>query len=176
MKINKTKLPDILIAGAFLSAGIIFFLNFSSCSNMGFLTAKSWSSVSKNHIGFMELGMIRVEKNADWDSLEAETRRLLPLMLAEKGYGLNKQENPQGNIPGYRIDAVLIEREYMENWKPRRSLSAEIIIRNAGAEENAPLAAGKALLLGNKSLSSSKVLYDLLQLALDRSLQALPKP
>ena len=176
MKINKTRCPDVFIVCAFLAAGIVFFLNFSSCSNMNILTAKSWSSGSKNIIAYIELGMIRVEKNNDWDSLEAETRRLLPLMLTEKGYSTNNIEIPDDNIPSYRIDAVLIEREYMENWKTRRSLSAEIIIHNTGTEDNAPLAAGKALLLGDKSLSSSKVLHDLLQLALDRAIQALPRP
>jgi hypothetical protein len=68
----------------------------------------------------------------------------------------------------------------MENWKTRRSLSAEILIfknetTGNSNEDTTPLAAGKALLSGTKSLSSSKTLYNLLQSALSNAIKALPK-
>ena len=182
-----------------VSTGIYFFLCLSSCSTLNIPYSKGWSPGSGTQSGTMELGMVRVDKNTDWDSVEAETRRLLLLLLAEKGYKQTIQET----VPEYRIDAVLIEREYMENWKTRRSLSAEIFIWKIeepkiesfneltfqalqalaigyGTEfysigEKAPLAAGKTLLSGGKSLSSSKDLHNLLKLALDRALKALPK-
>ena len=119
-----------------------------------------------------------MDKTADWDSVEDETRRLLPLLLAAAGYetpgasGGSGAENTAGASGGsLRVDAVLIEREYMENWKTRRSLSAEIrIFRNGG---EVPAAMGKALLAGSKSLSSSEVLHDLLKRALAGAFEAL---
>ncbi|MDR2662014.1 MAG: hypothetical protein LBC31_03355 [Treponema sp.] len=141
-----------------------------SCSTLVpfYPMGKGWPPESRKIRGSAELVAVRVDKNADWDSVEAETRRLLPLLLREKGY-------VQGTE--YRVEAVLIEREYMENWKTRRSLSAEVRIwSNNGYTEGAvPLSAGKALFLGKKNLSSSKVLNDLLKAALSRALRALAK-
>ncbi|MDR2662832.1 MAG: hypothetical protein LBC31_07545 [Treponema sp.] len=151
----------------FLSAVLPAFL--ASCSTVALFypLGKSWPPEGPKVLGSAQLGTIRVDKSADWDSVEAETRRLVPLLLREKGY----VEGPE-----YLIEVVLIEREYMENWKTRRSLSAEIRIReNGGTGEKAPVAAGKALFLGKKSLSSSKVLNDLLKAALSQALRALSK-
>ena len=143
-----------------------------SCSMLGIPSGQNWSPGSGKLLGFAETGTVRVDKNADWDSVEAETRRLLPLFLAEAGY---RQSAPDINVPGqmplYRVDAVLVEREFLENWKTRRSLSAEVII----LKNETPVAVGKAVLSGNKSLSSSTVLHDLLKLALSNALKALPK-
>jgi hypothetical protein len=155
--------PAILMAAILIIA--ILIAGFFSCSTLGLPSGQQWSPGSGKQIGTVELGTIRVDKNADWDSVEAEAGRLLSLLLAEAGY---KQNNP-GTAPEYRVDAVLIEREYMENWKTRRSLSAEVLIwkangtavPGAGEKKPAPVAAGKALLAGNKTLSSSGVLYDL---------------
>ncbi|MDR2211190.1 MAG: hypothetical protein LBO65_07000 [Spirochaetaceae bacterium] len=161
---------------------LLFFLG--SCSTLGFQPAAKGWPVPEEHLGTAELGNIRVDKNADWDSVEAETRRILPLLLAEQGYGPG---------PEYLVDAVIIEREYMENWKTRRSLSAEIRIwKNPGNRNHAgdpqdpphgedagqgklPLSAGTALLSGNRSLSSSRMLHRLLYMALTRALRELEK-
>jgi len=150
------------------AAGLLLIILLGSCSMLP--SGKSWSTVSKKQRDAVELGTIRVDKNADWDSVEAEARRFLPLCLAERGY--------IQNAPGksrYRVEAVVIEREYMENWKTRRSLSAEVLIWEQG-EKFLPLAAGKAVVSGTtKSLSSSKILQRMLRSALSRALGALPK-
>jgi hypothetical protein len=151
---------------------VIFFVSlclgawFFSCSTPGFSSSQNWSPALDKQLGAAEIGAIRVDKNADWDSVEAETRRLLPLLLSKAGYTHNAEEQE-----AFTVDAVLIEREYMENWKIRRSLSAEIVIR----KNNETIAAGKALLTGTKSLSSSKVLHKLLESALNGALKALGK-
>jgi hypothetical protein len=112
---------------------------------------------------------VRVDKNADWDSVEAETRRLLPLILTERKYPYSDTDENR-----YTVDIVLIEREYMENWKTRRSLSAEVMFFKQGG--TIPLSAGKAVLTGTKkSLSSSKVIYRLIISALSGALKGLPK-
>jgi len=150
------------------AAGLLLVLLVSSCSILPY--GKSWSTVPKKQRATVELGGVRVDKNADWDSVEAEARRFLPLLLAERGYVQNVPEESR-----YRVEAVLIEREYMENWKTRRSLSAEIVIWEQ-SEGILPLAAGKAVVSGTtKSLSSSKMIHRILGSALSSALGALPK-
>jgi hypothetical protein len=164
-RITKIKITGMITAFLVLQ---FFCSALISCSTLGLPSGKGWTSGPKKIMGTAELGTIRVDKNEDWDSVEAEAKRLLPLLLAEQGYV---------HGTAYRVNAVLIDREYMENWKTRRSLTAEIRIWKSAeyGEEKIPLAAGRALLSGKKSLSSSKVLHDLLKLALSRALKALPK-
>jgi hypothetical protein len=153
----------------FLTIGIFFII--SSCGSFGIPAGKSWSHNTKNGLIPFELGTVLVDKKADWDSVEAETKRLLPLIFLEQGHKLAYNQ-------AIKADAILIEREYLENWKTQRSISVEILIWNLqekSGEEKIYLGAGRALLSGNKSLSSSKVLYNLLKLALSNALKALPK-
>jgi len=149
------------------AAGLIITLLFYSCSS--FPSTRSWSAGSRTRKGNAELRTVRVDKNADWDSVEAETRRLLPLLLAEQGYPYSETSENH-----FLADIALIEREYMENWKTRRSLSAEVMLFMTG--ETIPLSAGKAVLSGTKkSLSSSKTLHKLIKSALSNALKGLPK-
>jgi hypothetical protein len=162
-------------------------IGFCSCSILGIPSGFNWSPGSGKKHGDIKVGTIRVDKNADWDSVEAETKRLLPLLLSQAGYGQASQKTDSLlPIIENKADVVLIEREYMKNWKTLRSLSAEVLIFECRIipdlndpsvliEEKNLLAAGKALLSGKKSFSSSKVLYDLLELALSNALKAMPK-
>ncbi|MDR2314175.1 MAG: hypothetical protein LBE02_06540 [Spirochaetaceae bacterium] len=165
------------LRGAPVVTGFLL-LMLGSCAALGLgPSARGWPAPEKK-LGAAEIQNIRVDKNADWDSVEAEVRRILPLLLAERGYDRG---------PQYRVDAVIIEREYTENWKTRRSLSVEIRIwENSGAPENSgplhgigedplPLAAGTALFSGNRSFSSSRILHRLLRLALSKALEELQK-
>jgi len=164
-KMNKEKMK---FAAGLSVAGLILIILLGSCSILP--SGKRWSTVSGKQVAAVEIGTIRVDKNADWDSVEAEGRRFLPLLLAEKGY---IQSAPERSA--YKVEAVLIEREYMENWKTRRSLSAEVMIWDKG-ESILPLAVGKAVLAGTvKTLSSSRVLHKMLNSALSNALGALPK-
>jgi hypothetical protein len=147
------------------AAGLFLVFAFCSCSALP--SGKNWSSASIAWLGTAELRTMRVDKNADWDSVEAEAKRLLPLLLAEKRY---LQSDTDENR--YLVDLVLIEREYMENWKTRRSLSAEFMFTTLDGK--IPLAAGKIIVSGTtKSLSSSKVLHDLIKSALSGALKGL---
>jgi hypothetical protein len=147
------------------AAGLITVFALNSCGTV----PADWSFVKGARSGSIELGTVRVDKYADWTSVEAEARRFLPLLLAEKGYIMSDTEENR-----YRIDAVLIEREYMEEWKTRRSLSAEILIWKRDQTE-LPLCAGGAVLTGSrKSLSSSKIVHDLLRSAIANAVKGLP--
>jgi len=150
------------------AAGLLLVLLVSSCSILP--SGGKWSFVPGRQVAAVEIGTIQVDKNAGWDSVEAEARRFLPLLLAEQGYIRSAPEKCS-----YRVEAVLIEREYMENWKTRRSLSAEILVWDKG-ESLLPLAVGKVVLSGTvRTLSSSKELYKMLSSALSSALGALPK-
>jgi hypothetical protein len=149
------------------AAGLIFIFLFCSCSTIP--SGKNWPSGSGARKGTAEVRTVRVDKNADWDSLEAETSRLLPFLLEKNGYPYSDSDENR-----YLVDLVLIERNYMENWKTRRSLSAEVLIIRPG--EKIPMSAGKAVLTDTaKSLSSSYILHVLLNRALSGALKGLPK-
>jgi hypothetical protein len=114
----------------------------------------------------MRIGIVRADKTADWNSLEREIEGLLPLLLLDQGY------LSAGEGADYRIDAVAIEREYLSGWLTKRSLSVEIRIWKDDGDA-LPLSAGRAVLSGDQSLASSKVLTRLLQLALSKALAGL---
>jgi hypothetical protein len=149
------------------AAGLFLAFLFCSCSALP--SGKSWSTASRARRGSAELRSVRVDKNADWDSVQAETSRLLPLLLAKRGYSYSDTDENR-----FITDVVLIEREYTENWKTRRSLSAEIMFFRPGG--SIPLSAGKVMLSGTKkSLSSSKVLHKLINTAFSKALKGLPR-
>jgi hypothetical protein len=139
----------------------------ASCASldMPFPSGKSWvQPVSPK--GHLRIGAISADKSSEWNSLEREMAGLLPLLLLEQGYAA-------AETAGCRIDASVIEREYLSGWKTKRSLSAEIRIWKEGEEQ--PFSAGKAMLSGDQSLASSKVLSTLLKLALSKALLGLEK-
>jgi hypothetical protein len=127
---------------------------------------EAWSSAGTFSKGTMAAGKISVDSVTGWDSLEREIAGLLPLLFLEKGYA------PPGTKSGadFTAEVSVIEREYMEGWKTKRSLSIELRIRGQG---DTILAAGRAMLSGNKSLASSNVTSVLLRSALSKALSAL---
>jgi hypothetical protein len=127
---------------------------------------EAWSSAGTFDKGTMTAGKISVDSVTGWDSLEREIAGLLPLLFLEKGYA----PPDAGNEADFTADVSVIEREYMEGWKTKRSLSVELRIRGPG---NVLLAAGRAMLSGNKSLASSNVTNVLLRSALSKALSAL---
>jgi hypothetical protein len=154
-------------------AGVLF-LCFLACSCSSFdlplVSGRGWTR-RKASRGTIRIGTIRADKSSEWNSLEREIEGLLPLLLLERGY-MPTVDSTQRDVP-LRIDAVVIEREYLSGWLTRRSLSAEIRIWKDGDE--LPLAAGRAVLSGDRSLASTKVLSRLLRLALSKALAGLEK-
>jgi hypothetical protein len=141
---------------------------YSSCAAFPpiFPHQEAWSSAGTFGRGTMAVGTISVDSITGWDSLEKEIGGLLPLLLVEKGYVPPDTETKAD----FTADVSLIEREYMEGWKTKRSLSVEVRIRGAG---DAILSAGRAMLSGNKSFASSNVTNVLLRSALSKALSAL---
>jgi hypothetical protein len=129
---------------------------------------EAWSSAGTFGNGTMAAGKISVDSVTGWDSLEREIAGLLPLLLLEKGYAVAET----GTRADFTADVSVIEREYMESWQAKKSLSVEVRIWPA-RKTSVPLAAGRAMILGNKSLASSKTTSMLLRSALSKALSAL---
>jgi hypothetical protein len=156
--------------------GLLTIFVFSSCSTVMtfFPSKKGWISVSEEqllewkHTDTVRIGKISVDTVSAWDSLEKEIAGLLPLLLLEKGYRSSEEAK-------FFVEAFLIEREYMEGWQAKRSLIAEIRLWddktvNGSETQRLPIAAGRAVLSGGKSLSSSEIMERLLSGALSEAL------
>lgn len=142
----------------------------SSCASFGiwFPAKESWTSDPPVK-GTISAGRVMADTVSAWESLEREITGMLPLLFMEKGYGFAGRDAAL-----YSADVSLIEREYMEGWQTKRSLSVELRIWGAD-REGAPLAAGRAMLSGGKTLASSQVASRLLRLALGEAVRALEK-
>ncbi|MDR1506122.1 MAG: hypothetical protein LBI67_03375 [Treponema sp.] len=138
---------------------------FFSCMVFPPPVTEAWSSSGTVNGEIMSVGKINVDSSGSRDSLEREITGILPLLLLENGYRLPE---PGGVPPDFTVDVSVIEREYMESWQTKRSLSVEVRIWQP--ETTLPLAAGRAMLSGNKSFSSSKVTNTLLRSALSKAL------
>ncbi|MDR2047821.1 MAG: hypothetical protein LBP69_00050 [Treponema sp.] len=147
-----------------LAAGL--WLLCSSCAVFPPPVQEAWSSAGTVRKGTMAAGKISVDSVTGWDSLETEIAGLLPLLLLEKGYAAPDTESGTD----FTADVSAIEREYMEGWKTKKSLSIELRIRGRG---DVFLAAGRAMISGDKSLASSQVTNVLLRSALSKALSAL---
>jgi hypothetical protein len=143
----------------------------SSCSSISqafaFQSKESWSSREGAVRGTVSLENINVDTVSNWNSLEREIAGILPLLFLEKGYRFLEKGGTD-----FTAEVSLIEREYMEGWQTKRSISVEL--RIWGAEKTAlPLAAGRAMLSGSKSLASSQTANKLLRVALSQALLSL---
>jgi hypothetical protein len=140
----------------------------ASCA--GSPVKEAWSSAGTFSKGTIAAGTVGVDSVSGRDSLEREIAGLLPLMLLEKGYAPAET----GKAADFTADVSVIEREYMEDWRAKKSLSVEVRIWPA-KKTAVPLAAGRVMVFGNKSLASSKTTSALLRSALSKALSALKR-
>lgn len=170
---NKRNLPKAFYA--FLICTAAFF----SCSTFEtwFPAKEGWTSKADIVRGTIAAGNISVDSMSLWESLEREVAGILPLLLLEHGYGYVKDLDDKKSPAAYSVDVSLIEREYMEGWQAKRSLSVEVRIWSVEnpAIRTVPLAAGRAMMLGGQSFASSKISAKLLRLALTQALSSLER-
>jgi hypothetical protein len=136
---------------------------------------RSWSLEEKSAPeGKIHINKVYFDAPAGWNALEEEASRALPLILLERNYlAVDSQK-----AAGYAMDVTLREREYLKGWKTKRSLSVEVCIWPGNGIENGiavPLAAGRAIMQGSESFSSSKTLYSLLEKAVKGAIKALER-
>ena len=154
-----------------MTAALVFF---GACSSLPFDSSESsaWAAGGQERTrGSIQIVSVSADKAGEWGSLEKEVLDLLPLLFFEESYIVVSSPGEAD----YSVDVKLREREYPEGWQTRRSLSAEVRIWAAGSAEPLPLSAGRSLMNGKQSLSSSKTLSVMLRKAVKNAVNGLPR-
>jgi hypothetical protein len=150
-----------------------------ACSSFtpAFPESQSWSALEADRIAAtVWIAPVVLEKAGAWPTAADEAAGLLPLMFLEHNFKAVKEKAGAAYIAAL----TLREHEIGREWKTRVSLSVELRLWSAGTEADerehtAPLAAGRVLLQGNQSFSSSKTLSRLLKRAVEKAIWALPE-
>ena len=144
-----------------------------SCLSFNPFGNSSWATGNMETVkGSIRIVSVSAEKSGEWGLLEKEVNDLLPLLFFEEGYVLVSHDG-QADI---FAEVTVREREYIDGWKTRRSLSAEVRIWDAGdfSGQPLPLSAGRALSGGKQSFASSKTLSAMLRKAIKNAVNGLP--
>lgn len=120
----------------------------------------------------------QVDKPLATRSVQEELERLARFFLMQVGYEVVQSETEAD----YRLEIVAVEREFTQGWYLRRSISIEASLWCCRADTllfdyslpgdkkksvgTSPVAVGRAVVVGQKSLSSSVDLENLLRKAL----------
>ena len=128
---------------------------------------KSWTTITL-------LG-VQVDRRGGWDSVEREVADLVPLFFWNQGCRVVAADER----PVYAADIQVREREFNQGWRTKRSLAVEVRIWDfqdtpAKAEgKKLPLAAGRVIASGERSLSSSETTGRMLSKAIEKAVKEL---
>jgi len=126
---------------------------------------KSWTTVTL-------LG-VQVDRKGGWDSVEREVTDLVPLFFWNQGCRVVAVDEQ----PVYAADVQVREREFNQGWRTKRSLAVEVRIwdfRDAPAKvQKLPLAAGRVIASGERSLFSSETTGKMLSMAIEKAVKEL---
>jgi hypothetical protein len=150
---------------------------FFSCESMpvNYSRSKSWLLKNKNLWGTFSLLGVSVDRTGGWDSVEKEIIGLAPLCFWEEGC----QMISGGKPADYAADIQLREREYSSGWRTKRSLSVEVRIwayvdgEKSVYAKTLPLAAGRVIATGDRSLSSFETTNRMLSQAIRKAVRQL---
>jgi hypothetical protein len=131
------------------------------------ISGKSWNRKVNPALPSIAIGEVRVDRAGDYASLEAELRRLLPLLFAERGFAV------VDGSAAYTACGYAIEREYLKGWRTIRSVSAEIVLYPSGESAPLPRASGRTHASGSRSIASSGDMEALFRGALSRLMRSL---
>jgi len=151
-----------------------------SCDSMpvSITETVSWRITDENaSTGTIKLTNVTVDRRGIRDSLEKEVTALAPLYFWTEGF---KTVESDGSAD-YAAQINLREREVAASWRTRISLAVEVRIWNCTDGNmrpdeltgKLPVAAGRAVILGNKSFSSSKTTSKMLSRAISKTLKQL---
>lgn len=141
----------------------------SSCSSIPWTSSTAWDRGKTEEAPqgpAIAVGTILVDKTLGALSVQAELARLAELLILEYGY----QAAPEGTPARYRLELQAVEREYVQGWQNRRSIAVDAWLYDlaeGATHHNRPLAIGRAVAVGTKSLASSRDLEGMLRKALD---------
>jgi hypothetical protein len=127
--------------------------------------------------GSICIAAVKVDRTGGWDSIEKEFAALAPLYFWEQGCRVV----PDGEDADYTAEIQAREREYNSGWRTRRSLAVEVRLWKREADAAAdpavsrlPLAAGRVIAIGERSLSSSDTAGNMLAQAVKKAVKKLP--
>jgi hypothetical protein len=139
-----------------LSLSVLFL---ASCSSA---PAESWIFLNKEQAKTMSMSVF-IDKTGSTAGIEQELSDMARLCFWDYGF-LVVQDNA---IYTAEIDAR--EREYLMGWNNKRSVSLEVRLKKDGET----LAVGRVLSKGSNSLSSSKAMNKLLNMAVKKMIDSL---
>ena len=147
-----------------------------SCASSPFSSnqSRSWTPGKRTKIkGTIRIVSVSAEKPGEWGALTKEVSDLMPLLFSEKAY-LAVSPSQEAD---YSAEVTVRERDYVNGWKTKHSLSAEVRIWTGAwdGSDPLPLSAGRVLVQGTKSFSSSKTLSNMLRKATRNALRRLPR-
>ena len=152
---------------------LVFSFAVVSIGCVSFSDSSSWATKDlKEAAKSVQIISVFAEKPGEWGLLEKEVRDLLPLLFFERGYITVSPEHE----PAYFAEVTVREREYLDKWKTRRFLSAEVRIWSSEnfTGQPLPMSTGQVLSEGKQTFASSQVLSDMLRKAVKNAVRGLP--
>ena len=177
------------LSPVFCSSVLLFLIggSLASCAalpcfqteNESWYTFQNEDQRQRKIIGNIKLTGVFVSRSGGWDSVQGEIKGLAPLLLWRHGlYAVSRLDKAD-----YAADIRLYEREYISQWRTKRSLSLDVRIwavppgtnDDFSFDEELPLAAGRVSGSGAISFSSSQTLSRMLSLAIKDAVKRLDK-
>lgn len=157
------------------SDAIVFTLLFAgllgSCSSIPYSSSSSWNSAMKQKgvsngettkaVGIV-IDAVQVDKALGASSIETEMRRIAEMLILEHGFYVTGD----ADSASFHLKLVGVEREFLQGWQNRRSVSIEAWLWEIQDTAKPPRAVGRSVAVGNGSLSSSLELERMLRKAL----------
>lgn len=139
-----------------------------SFAGLSCTSVSAWSSVE----GMGEelvLASVRVDKAARAASVEAELADLAPAVFSAHGLRIRRPEAAAAEASGGEpaVEVRAFEREWLDGWATRRTVSFEVLILDGPSR----ISAGRAVASGGATLDSSVDLRRLFLLAAKRAVE-----
>jgi hypothetical protein len=167
----------------FAMLGLLSVLLLSSCASFSWMSSTLWDGnkqrgTKPEHTerASIALGIehISIDRVLGTTSVQNEMTKLVEMLILESGYRIAYEKDKAR----YSLAIDAVEREFIQGWQNRRSVSITVWIWDNAAQDSIrekPIAIGRAVTTGTKSLASSWDLEQLLRKALipvlDRDLE-----
>ena len=161
-----------------LNLKVLSFLFLFFCYSIQAGSGRSWRMPEGDEpIGTIKLIGVTVDSGSGWGSLEKEVAAIAPLYFRTKGFKTVTQDDHAD----YAAGIYLWEREFTVGWRTKKSLAMEVHIWECGNgglkpehfSGKLPVAAGRIVITGNKTFSSSKFTEKVLSKTISRTIRRL---
>lgn len=145
-----------------------------SCAGLSCTSVSAWSAVEGAGEELV-LSTVRVDKAARAASIEAELVGLAPAVFSARGLRMRRPEAAKDSAGAFDgapvVEVHAFEREWLDGWAMRRTVSFEVLILDGPSR----ISAGRAVASGGATLDSSVDLRRLFMLAAKRAVEARKK-